>query len=176
MRPWGDYLANRGYAVELPLLPGHGTRWQDLNSVDWTDWYAEAEQALDRLLSQCDAVVVGALSTGGAVALRLAEERDGDGAGRARLSAASPEGPRGRDHDVAVGRAGPAEGDPAAALRPLQRGPRIDASSIETVLGAVSYRDVAERVLTNSFHVATLDHEAPIIFAESADFVARVAG
>ena len=33
MRPWAESLAERGYAVELPLLPGHGTRWQELNKV-----------------------------------------------------------------------------------------------------------------------------------------------
>jgi carboxylesterase len=50
----------------------------------------------------------------------------------------------------------------------------IDASSSRTVLGAVSSRDAEERLLTNCYHVATLDHEAEIVFAESADFVARV--
>jgi carboxylesterase len=33
--------------------------------------------------------------------------------------------------------------------------------------------DVHERVLENSFHVATLDNDAPAIFAESLDFVRR---
>ena len=81
MKPWGHYLAEQGYAVEVPLLPGHGTRWQDLNQVSWTDWYDEASAALDRLTATCDAVVVAALSMGGSVALRLAEERPDDVAG-----------------------------------------------------------------------------------------------
>ncbi|MGH3345381.1 MAG: alpha/beta hydrolase [Nocardioides sp.] len=81
MKPWGLFLAERGYAVEAPLLPGHGTRWQDLNRVSWTDWYDEASAALDRLTVSCEAVVVGALSMGGSVALRLAEERPDDVAG-----------------------------------------------------------------------------------------------
>jgi carboxylesterase len=25
MKPWGEFLAERGYAVEVPRLPGHGT-------------------------------------------------------------------------------------------------------------------------------------------------------
>src|SRR5919112_1024408 len=75
MKPWAHALADHGYAVEVPLLPGHGTRWQDLNRVAWTDWYAEAEAAFDRLRHACDAVVVGGLSVGGSIALRLAEER-----------------------------------------------------------------------------------------------------
>ena len=51
MRPWGEFLATKGYAVEVPLLPGHGTRWQDLNETTWRDWYAAAEDALDRMLA-----------------------------------------------------------------------------------------------------------------------------
>jgi carboxylesterase len=81
MKPWGRHLAAQGYAVEVPLLPGHGTRWQDLNQVSWTDWYDEASAALDRLTATCDSVVVGALSVGGSVALRLAQERPDDVAG-----------------------------------------------------------------------------------------------
>lgn len=75
LKPWAQALSERGYAVEVPLLPGHGTRWQDLNTVSWTDWYAEAEAAFDRLRESCQAVVVGGLSMGGSVVLRLAEAR-----------------------------------------------------------------------------------------------------
>jgi carboxylesterase len=50
----------------------------------------------------------------------------------------------------------------------------IDASSSPTVLGAVSSRDVEERLLEDSFHVATLDNDAERIFAESAEFIERV--
>ena len=75
MKPWAQALADQGYAVEVPLLPGHGTRWQDLNQVSWTDWYDEAEAAFDRLRESCEAVVVAGLSMGGSVVLRLAEER-----------------------------------------------------------------------------------------------------
>jgi carboxylesterase len=81
MKPWAQSLADRGYAVEVPLLPGHGTRWQDLNRVAWTDWYGEAEAAFDRLRADCDAVVVGGLSMGGSVVLRLAETRGGEVSG-----------------------------------------------------------------------------------------------
>ena len=29
VKPWGQHLADAGLAVEVPRLPGHGTRWQD---------------------------------------------------------------------------------------------------------------------------------------------------
>ena len=37
LRPWANHLAGHGYAVEVPLLPGHGTRWQDCNLVTEED-------------------------------------------------------------------------------------------------------------------------------------------
>jgi carboxylesterase len=50
----------------------------------------------------------------------------------------------------------------------------IDPSSSPTVLRGVGSVDVEERMLDNSYHVATLDHDADRIFTESAEFVARV--
>src|SRR5262249_24738454 len=50
----------------------------------------------------------------------------------------------------------------------------IDPSSSATVLQGVGSVDVEERMLENSYHVWTRDHDAERIFAESAEFVARV--
>ncbi|WP_245916585.1 alpha/beta hydrolase [Nocardioides gansuensis] len=215
MRPWAEDLAARGYAVEVPLLPGHGTRWQDLNAVSWTQWYDEAEAALDRLLVSCDRVCVGALSMGGSVALRLAEKRGDDVAGLVLvnpfvssvrkellvlpvLSRVVP-ALKGITNDISK----PGQDEvgylklPLRGLAQVTRMWRdvvpdlpkvtqpllyfrsavdhvIDDSSRQTVLGAVSSRDVEERVLADSYHVATLDHDAQAIFDGSADFFARV--
>ena len=46
IKPWGESLAERGYAVEVPRLPGHGTTWEELNTRTWDDWYANADAAL----------------------------------------------------------------------------------------------------------------------------------
>lgn len=75
MRSWAEYLAGAGLAVELPRLPGHGTRWQEMNHTRWQDWYAEADRALSVLRARCDHVVVMGLSMGATLTLRLAEER-----------------------------------------------------------------------------------------------------
>ncbi len=75
LRPWAEALAAAGHTVRLPLLPGHGTRWEDLNRARWQDWYATVSAALDELVERCATVVVGGLSMGGALALRLAEQR-----------------------------------------------------------------------------------------------------
>ncbi|MFE3827765.1 alpha/beta hydrolase [Streptomyces sp. NPDC059092] len=72
LRPWAEYLAARGLTVSLPLLPGHGTRWEDMRLTGWQDWYAEVDRALRELLERCERVFVLGLSMGGALALRLA--------------------------------------------------------------------------------------------------------
>jgi carboxylesterase len=74
MTPWAEAMAAKGYAVELPRLPGHGTTWQEMNTTRWEHWYAEITAAFEKLSAENDAVVVGGLSMGGALVLRLAED------------------------------------------------------------------------------------------------------
>jgi carboxylesterase len=74
MTPWGRALAAEGWTVRVPLLPGHGTRWQDMNLTTWHDWYGEADRQLRELQSRCTRVFVFGLSMGGTLTLRLAEE------------------------------------------------------------------------------------------------------
>jgi len=81
LRDWAQALADHGYAVRLPLLPGHGTRWQDMNRTRWADWYGAVDTAFGELRATCDTVFVAGLSMGGALALRLAEEHGTDVAG-----------------------------------------------------------------------------------------------
>jgi carboxylesterase len=215
MKPWAHALAEQGYAVEVPLLPGHGTRWQDLNAVAWTDWYAEGEAAFDRLRASCEAVVVAGLSMGGSVALRLAEERGTQVSGvvlvNPFVSSTRKElvalpvlkhvvpSLRGVVNDIKKPGQDehgydrlPLKGlgavtamwkvvvpDLGRVTQPLlyfrsSADHVIDASSSAAVLRGVSSTDVEERMLEESYHVATLDNDAERIFAESAEFVARV--
>jgi carboxylesterase len=51
----------------------------------------------------------------------------------------------------------------------------VEPASSAMVLARVSSRDVTEIVLHDSYHVATLDHDAPRIFAASVEFVRRLA-
>lgn len=74
MRPWADYLAERGASVVLPRLPGHGTTLQDMTRTRWVDWYAEDQRELLDLADRCTDVFVMGLSMGGTLALRLAEQ------------------------------------------------------------------------------------------------------
>lgn len=74
MRPWARHLESAGFRVSVPRLPGHGTRWQELNQTEWTDWYAAADRAFARLAAECDQVFLAGLSMGATLCLRLAQE------------------------------------------------------------------------------------------------------
>lgn len=81
MRPWAEALADAGLTVRVPLLPGHGTTWREMNSHRWQDWYGELDRAFAELRSRCERVFVMGLSMGGTLALRLAEQRGAEVAG-----------------------------------------------------------------------------------------------
>lgn len=215
--PWGRHLAGLGYGVAVPRLPGHGTTWQELNKTVWADWYGEVERTMDKLLADCDQVVVGGLSMGGGLVLRLAADRPRDVAGLVLVNPALntlrkdvlalpvlkhvvPSFPGIANDIKKVG--GEEFGYTRSPLRaahamltawkvlrtdlPKVTAPLlmfrsaedhvVDPSSGQLILSRVSSFDLTERVLENSFHVATLDHDAPIIFEESAEFVRRVTG
>jgi len=68
MRGIAHALAGAGFAVELPLLPGHGTTVEDMNTTTWRDWSAAAEEALEKLEARVPGkVVVVGLSMGGSL-------------------------------------------------------------------------------------------------------------
>jgi carboxylesterase len=68
MRAVARALAAAGFAVELPLLPGHGTAVEDMNATSWSDWSAAAEEALEKLEARVPGrVVVTGLSMGGSL-------------------------------------------------------------------------------------------------------------
>lgn len=75
MRDWGRDLADVGYSVLVPRLPGHGTTLAECNRTTWNDWYAEVARAFDTLRSDCDEVFVCGMSMGGTLTLKLAEDR-----------------------------------------------------------------------------------------------------
>jgi len=72
MRPWAHFLNDRGYTVRIPRLPGHGTKWQDLNEVSWQEWPDRASKDVEELLTKCDRVFIFALSMGGATSIQVA--------------------------------------------------------------------------------------------------------
>ena len=216
MRPWAEHLAAEGFSVELPRLPGHGTRWEDMAVTRWEDWYAEVDRALTALRERTDTVVVAGLSMGGSLALRLAEQRPGDVDGLVLVNPAVHSERKDRHllpfirHVVKafpgitndIKKPGQDEGgytklplNPAYSLQqawvqvkadlPAVTAPLlllhsredhvVEPSNSAWVLGHVSSTDRTEVWLEDSYHVATLDNDAPLIFERSVEFVRRVA-
>jgi carboxylesterase len=50
----------------------------------------------------------------------------------------------------------------------------VEPSSGRAILAAISSRDVTETLLEDSYHVATLDNDAPRIFADTSAFIKRL--
>ena len=222
IRPWAEYLNRKGYTVACPLLPGHGTRWQDMVGVSWQDWYGELRKTFDALAADHDRVFVGGLSMGGGLALRIAEEVGDAVAGVLVVnpSVCRPQRPDvpillaldkvklfgpitavlqtvpgikndikkpGQD-EVAYDRI-PLRG--ALQLTQLQDTVRADLAQVtqplivfwapqdhvvEPVNTQTVMRDVSSPrrtlvLLEDSYHVATLDNDAELIFSGSADFI-----
>jgi carboxylesterase len=215
MRPWAEHLNDQGYAVSVPLLPGHGTRWQALNTTTYADWYSELERAFEKLQSECDTVFVGGLSMGGCLALDLAIRRGRDVAGIVVVNPAVaterkdvhllpvlkrvvpafpgigsdikkpgveerayPRSPLRAAHTMVRAMRTVRQGLPQVTQPLLMFRSRtdhvVDPSSGRLIMEQVSSRQLEERVLEDSYHVATVDNDAPLIFSESAAFIRRV--
>ncbi len=67
-------FADAGYAVELPLLPGHGTAVEDLIPTRFEDWARVADAAYIELAARCRHVIVAGLSMGGFLATWLCRQ------------------------------------------------------------------------------------------------------
>lgn len=213
VRPWGERLAAAGLTVSAPRLPGHGTSWQEMARTRWEDWYAELARAFDELRGSCEQVFAMGLSLGGCMALRLAEQQQGDVSGLVLVNPSLVA----EDRRLAlqpvlrlVMRSVPGLGDdvkrqdvhelaydrvPVAALSGLTKlwsstrarldtirqpilvfrsvedhvvGPGSVAALRERLAASVEFE---ERVCPDSYHVATLDNDAEMIFDGSLDFV-----
>jgi len=88
MRPLGTRLAARGFTVRAPLLPGHGTRVDDLARTTWRDWFGAALESWNELGERSAARAVVGLSMGALLALHLAHERGREVAAVAALAPA----------------------------------------------------------------------------------------
>lgn len=68
----GTELNKAGYTVRGPLLPGHGTKLEDLARVSWRDWVDCAHAAYLELAADGSPVHVCGNSMGGTLSLHLA--------------------------------------------------------------------------------------------------------
>ena len=212
MRPWAEYLNQKGYSVRVPLLPGHGTKPEDLNEIKWEQWPAKVEAEIVELQRTCKKIFVCGLSMGGGTTLHVATKASnklsgiilvnpmihvafigpkvafflsrfqklrksvGDDIKRPGVTewgydALPTRGvyqllqmlkyTRERLHDVTV---------------PMQLFHSVDdhtlpVSNTEIVMKGVGSRIKQRIELTNSYHVATVDYDAEIIFENSRIFI-----
>jgi carboxylesterase len=80
VRRLGEYLNENGYTVYGPMLSGHGTKYQDLESVKYMDWFNDAQVAYRKLKQDHNKVFIGGTSMGANLSICLAKrEKDIDG-------------------------------------------------------------------------------------------------
>ena len=72
MRPWAHYFNERGYTVSVPLMPGHGTSWHDLNKVRWEQWPQRVQEEINAMKKKCTRIFIAGLSMGGGNSLYVA--------------------------------------------------------------------------------------------------------
>ncbi len=214
VRPLAELLSKRGFAIEMPLLPGHGTRPKDLLPTRYTDWRAEALAALTRLRARTQQVFAVGLSMGGTLVLDLATTEVLAGAVTINaqildrgglivklapiieklipIAPASAAGltkndiKRGGDEDAYTWVAAAAGNSLVRAL-PELRGrlksvtcpllviysrddhsvPPANSKALPSLVGSAS---VTVLELEDSYHVATLDNDLPLIDAKVASF------
>ncbi|MCP3974175.1 MAG: alpha/beta fold hydrolase [bacterium] len=70
------FLNERGHAVSVPLLAGHGTTTENMMDTGWKDWVRSALEAHSELIGQHERVHVVGLSMGGLIALLMAATGD----------------------------------------------------------------------------------------------------
>ena len=76
MRFLGNFLSEKGYSIAAPLLPGHGTKPEDMMKYGWWDWYYEIETAFNRLVKRnCKKIYLVGLSMGSLIALHGAAQK-----------------------------------------------------------------------------------------------------
>lgn len=208
VRPWAEDHAAHGWDVRTPLLPGHGSTWQQMSASSWEDWYGTVRESALELQREHGTIAVGGISMGGTLAAALAE----DPALAPRIGALVLVNAAMVDSPVwalapALSRVVPSIGAIAGdirregvieeaydrtplravgQLRSLVRRTRAGLGTITTAtLVAVSPQDrtvpprssdvIASRIagpvermtLGASGHLATLDHDAPELFARS---------
>ncbi|MDQ2905639.1 MAG: alpha/beta fold hydrolase [Chloroflexota bacterium] len=68
VRDWAMAFAEAGFAVEAPLLPGHGTSSEDMADTQWSDYVRCADTYYRKLVERHQRVFVGGLCLGGPIA------------------------------------------------------------------------------------------------------------
>jgi carboxylesterase len=185
--PLTDALHSDGWEVVAPLLPGHGTRPEDLLGVRWEDWLAAVPPARIAIgQSFGGTLALAGRPSQGAVAINAIGYSDPDVVLHGEWLEAGPPDIRApgvieRAYDRV----------PVAAVREMLRGvTSLDLAGIAAPVLVVTSADdavtdpyhsdviassvggeVERLLLPRSGHVATLDVDAPLLIEAVLDFV-----
>lgn len=212
MRPWAHYLNDAGYSVSVPRIPGHGTRWQDLNEVAWPEWPAKVQSEIDAMSKKCRSIFICGLSMGGGNTLLTASQNQEVLTGLvlvnpmihipgikpmfrhiiSRLKAGLPSvgddikkpGVTEWGYDVLPTKGvvqlyemlRAARKSLASVRTPLMLFHSVDdhvlpVSNTEIIMKEIGSAEKQRIELTNSYHVATMDYDADLIFKNSQVFI-----
>ena len=70
--PLGEFLADKGFRVSIPNLPGHGTTVEDCNATKYHEWLDFVEEKIAELSIDCDELAAIGLSMGAVLSLYAA--------------------------------------------------------------------------------------------------------
>ncbi|OJX41420.1 MAG: hypothetical protein BGO78_01430 [Chloroflexi bacterium 44-23] len=74
VRPLAEALFSQGFSISAPLLPGHNTTPEDLNSKKWQDWTDAVIDVFKIYSGQYKHIFIAGESMGGLIALYLASK------------------------------------------------------------------------------------------------------
>jgi len=212
MRPWAEFMHQQGYTVRVPRLPGHGTKPEDLNEVQWQEWPRKVESELRELQRSCSKIFVFGLSMGGGLTLYTAQNHQEKLNGivlvnpmihiprvtptLAKLMSKVQKMRSAVGNDIKRKNVTEYAYDalPMIGIYELTKMLKVTreklgavtvptllfhstedhvlpVSNTEIILEGITSEDKERVELTNSFHVATLDHDMEIIFEKSLTFV-----
>ena len=179
MRPLAHAFADAGFAVSLPLLPGHGTSLEDMQLTGWDDWSAAADGAFGELAGRCDRVVVAGLSMGGALTAWLGG-RHADISGFVFINALATEPPGIRDlvqsmidaGDTSMDGIGSDIADPEVSELSYSGTPLKPLASMFDAANELA-RSLAAITAPTLIFTSTQDHVVPIT---DSDFIAATVG
>jgi len=165
IKPWAQGLADLGFSVAAPCLPGHGTTWEDMNNTTWQQWYEEVDREFTKL-KQVPLLkyLVGSIKG-------------------SRSDVAAPNPPRHsylrtplKAFDSLQKLWALVRQDLYLVDLPLMVGYSIndhvvDPSNSEVIIDNVSSVDIREVVFERSFHNVALDYDLNILIEESRVFI-----
>lgn len=212
MRPWAEFFHTQGFTVSVPLLPGHGTKAEDLNKVKWQQWPEKVREELSWMHENVESIFIFGLSMGGSTTLNVATQHSPELAGiclvnpMAHVKFVPPQiawfisrlqkmrdsvgddikkpgvTEHGYDSLPAVGvyqllkmlkynRARLHDVTAPILVFHSKDDHTLPVTNTEIIMNGVGSRKKQRIDLTNSYHVATLDYDADIIFENSLLFV-----